>query len=468
MRVVRDFESGLSVVEMLIELIESPFLAVLRETLPVHGMRTRPSVADPAALLVVGAATVVCGGDRPADRELAFHWDKLLPHFVAAGMRVPSKPLRAQNFRDYRDGVLGGALPEEFKETARDLFAGFAKDLGLFGDDESPLTDPGLTQTVYADGTNFAAATQVRDLSTSRSKLGEPRVAHDADQWTKGWGYTFCLLLARGAGLHQRVMLDVVHAPGIREMEVVVPAVKALQRRLGAGFRCFVYDGAMQGMHHRELRASGLVTVNKPKGIRRIDQWKAYRNSVMGNDAKLFELDDGCSRRHLLTVAAGMVWDVEETSWGLVRRAVLDNVAHRRLDVGGGRFAWEVDYVVRCPHGDHTVTVDPNATYPAQTVREFNKDRRATTAGRATMNLSEDLRMVQVNDPEILGPLYGLRNDAEANNSTFKHRYKLGSRSRSYTAARLDTDLWLCALLANTLAWRENCTPTGRSGRVSR
>jgi hypothetical protein len=464
-RVVRDFESGLSVVEMLIELIESPFLAVLKETLPVHGMRTRPSVADPSALFVVGAATVVCGGDRAADRELAFHWDTLVPHFVAAGMRVPAKPLCAQNFRDYRDGVLGGRLPEEFKETARDLFAGFAKDLGLFVEDESQLTDPGLTQTVYADGTNFAAATQVRDLSTSRSKLGAPRVAHDADRWTNGWGYTFCLLIARGADPRKRVLLDVVHAPGTREMEVVVPAVKALQRRLGPGFRCFVYDGAMQGVHHRELRASGLITVNKPKGIRRMDQWKAYRDTVMGKDAKLFELNDGCSRRHLLTVAAGMLWEVEATELGLVRRRVPDNVAHRRTDVGGGRSAWKVDYVLRCPLGDHTLTVDPNATYSAQTVRELDKDLRASTAGRATMNLSEDLRMVQVNDPEIIGPLFGLRNDAEATNSIIKNRYRFGTRSRSYTADRLDTDLWIFAVVTCTLAWREHCTPTGRAGR---
>jgi hypothetical protein len=468
-REVRDFEAGLAGMERLVEFIESPFLAVLKDTLPVRGMTTRPAVADPGALLVVGVASVIFGSDRAANRELRYHWDALVPRFVAAGVRVPHKPLSAQNFRDYRDGVLGGTFPQVFKETARDLFAGMALDLGLFPEVDSPWDRPLLVQAVHADGTKFAAASQVGAGQESRARTGPARVVADADKWTSGQGYTFCVLAARGPDPRQRVVLDVVHAPGSAEMVVVVPAAVALRRRLGDRFRCFVYDGAMDGSHHSALRAAGLMTANKPRGIRRVDQWRKFRDSRLGKAAKVFELDIDCECRHLFNLAAGLAWDIEAgVGDDLHRRRVLDVADIRRFEVPAGGYRWEADLVVRCKHGDHVVTVDPNTTLGATTVGAMrtNPDR-PVSLGKATANLARDLRLVQVNDEEEFLKLFGLRNDSESGNNIINHFYLL-DRANSFTAKRVDMDLWLYALMANTLAWREHCTPTGRSGRASR
>jgi hypothetical protein len=462
MRAVRNFEAGLSSIEKVIEFIESPFLAALKASLPAQGMNTKPAKAEPAALLAVGAATVVFGSDRAADRELAYHWDALLPHFESACLRVPADPLRSQHFRDYRDRVMGGQLPDAFKELTRELFAQFALELGLFPRVASPWTAPQLNQSVYADGTKFAAASQVTGVKNSRAQL-HPRVVTDADEWTHGRGYTFCLLVARDPRPHRRVILDIVHAPNSSEMDVVVPAAIALRHRLGTGFRAFIYDGAMRGTHHVALRRAGLVTVNKPRGIRRIDQWRTFQDSRLGKAAKVFELDTGCERRHLLTLAAGMAWDVEPgVGQDLHRRRVLELGDLRRLPATSGEYRWEADLIIRCPHGDHVVTIDPNETISATTVRALRTQPDGSTGTRqATANFSEDLRLVQVNDEDLFAPLYGLRNDSESGNNHLKFTYRL-NRSRSYTVGRHDTDLWLYALMANTLVWREHCTITGR------
>lgn len=58
------FDEGLSQIERLEVLIDSPLLKLVAPRLPAHGTRTKPALADPAALLVVGAATVIFGSHR--------------------------------------------------------------------------------------------------------------------------------------------------------------------------------------------------------------------------------------------------------------------------------------------------------------------------------------------------------------------------------------------------------------------
>lgn len=452
-----DFNEGLAKVEQLEVLIGSPLLRLSRPLLPHQGMTTKPSAAEPAALLVVGAATIVLGSDRAADRELRAHWSRIRDAFRSEGYRVPDRPLRSQQFRDYRDRVLEGSLPGSWKDEMRDRYLGLAVTLGLFPESDAAWTELPTTGVVTSDGTWFAAASQVTSPKRSRSKYGNPRVVTDADRNNKydkkGTGYMFCITSVRGDRARQRVVLDVAHAPKSAELDVVIPTALRLRDQLGDRFRCFVFDGAMRGTHHRHLRGAGLLTVNKPAGIRRADQWKLHRDTPVGEGAKVLDLDWGCRCRHLVTVTAGMFWELEEAAnGGFRRRRILEVADVRRIPVDDG-FRWEMDFTVRCPDGDHTFTCDPNATLRCA-------DGKALLNGGdlrygSEVNLSETLRIVQPNDDKFRS-LYGRRNDSESGNKNAKFDFELGKRARSYTRERHETDLWIYSLLANSLVWEEH------------
>jgi len=452
-----DFESGLSQMERLEVLTASPLLRLSSECLPRHGMSTKPAVADPAALMVLGAATVTFGSDRAADRELRAHWPRLRDTFEEAGLPVPDRALRAQHFRYYRDCILGGGLPEEWKGSARDLFRGLALEIGLFPEVASSWIDPHPHGIVSSDGTWFAAASEVVDMSTSRSTTGRPRVVGDADRKhkydRKGLGYMVCITSVRGSAQRERVVLDVSFAPNSAEMDVVIPTIANLRDHLGDRLRCVVFDGAMRGVHHRALRSLGVLTVNKPAGSRRLDQWRAHIDTVVGQEAKVLRIDSGCVHEHLVTVTAGMFWELEPSGGGKYRRRrVLEVRDVRRLPSGGG-YRWELDVELRCGSGSHIYTVDPNATIPCATGAELMKAEALTY--RSKLNLSETLRILQMND-EQFAVVFGRRNDSEAGNKNAKFDFGLGHRARSYTRQRHETDLWLYALLANSLVWQEH------------
>lgn len=451
-----DFTAGLSQVERIEVLIGSPLLWLLGPALPVYGMATKPSAAEPAALLVVGAATLICGSDRAADRELRAHWPRLRRSFVAAGYRVPVEPLQSRHFRDYRDKVLGGSLPEEWKDDARGLYAGMSLQVELFPDSVRAWNDPHLDGVVTADGTWFRSASEVRGMKKSRSKTGSPRILKDTDRKNKGGrGYMFCIVSVRGEGPRKRVVLDIVHAPKSAEMKFVTPCILRLRERLGDRFRCFVYDGAMHGEDHRRFRKAGLVTVNKPKGLRRPDKWSRHLDTVVGEVAKIFDPDLGCGCRHLLTVTAGMFWEPESNTFNGYRRSRILEVAElRRVGPVKGEFSWELDLVVRCGHGDHVFTVDPNAEVACATGAELNASDGGRLRYGTTLNLSDKLRVLQANDDNF-AKVYGRRNDSESGNHSLKSDFGLGHRAGSYSVERHDTDLWIYSLLANALVWEE-------------
>ncbi|UDY34026.1 hypothetical protein [Dermatobacter hominis] len=481
-----DFDKGLADVERLEVLIASPLLHVLGRDLPAYGTSTKPSAAEPAALLVVGAATLICGSDRAADRELKAHWPRLHAAFVAAGYRVPAAPLRSQHFRDYRDGFLGGALPDSWKQTARTMFVELALSLGLFPENDEPWIRPHLDGIVTADGTWIAAATDVRDMTTSRSRTGTPRVAVDADRKSgdrtggeterpvkgtgvkgiakskrkqRGWGYMFCITSVRGGAPRLRVVLDVAHAPNSAELDVVIPTVRRLREYLGDRFRCLVYDGAMAGVHHRKIRRLGVLSVNKPKGLRNPKLWSRYRGERVGVGAKVLEVANDCEHRHLLTVTDGLFWELTETVvGGYVRHRVPEVTDIRRFEVGptsDDGFRWEMDVTVRCERGDHIITFDPNATIKCATGAALRKSAHGPLTYNAELTLSQQLRMLQPNEDNF-APVFGRRNDSETGNKNLKMDYDLGDRARSYTVERVDTDLWIYSLLTNALAWAEH------------
>ena len=80
----------------------------------------------------------------------------------------------------------------------------------------------------------------------------------------------------------------------------------------------------------------------------------------------------------------------------------------------------------------------------------------------STVNLSEQLRMVQVHEDQF-AKLYGVRSDSESGNKNAKYDFGLGQRSRSFNVVRHEIDMWLYSLLANALVWQEHCQREARS-----
>ncbi len=473
MPVMYDFDLGLAQIERLEVLIASPLLAVLVPDLPVTGEKTKRSSGEAAALIVVGAATLICGSDRAATRELRAHWPRLRAAFDTAGIRVSGVPLGATEFRTYRDDLLGGVLPEPVKEALRELFVGLALELGLFPEVNAPWNEPDPDGVPTADGTWVRAYAEAGGEYGSASDSvsgdadrfnavkwkgnGGSKPTKDAEQRNKtSWGYNICIVSVRGDGKRhrQRVVLDIARAVDGDELAAAMPAFLRLKDRLGDRLRCVVYDGAMRGTHHLQLRAAGMVTVNKPRGIRKLDQWQQHRGTRLGKTAKVFELPISCGCRHLFNVVGGMMWEAHHAPLGLTRSA--EPLPVTTLDRHGpdadGVYSWTMTLRVPCREGDHVVEVDPNAKLPSITVKALQAGAKRSSA---VTNLAEDLRMVQMHQ-EVFRPVYGRRNDSESGNKTLKTDYGHGKRANSVTWGRVDFDLWMFALLHNALVLREH------------
>ena len=119
----------------------------------------------------------------------------------------------------------------------------------------------------------------------------------------------------------------------------------------------------------------------------------------------------------------------------------------------GDGFEWELDVALRCGAETHVWTVDPNSTIRCATGATLLSG--GPLSNRSTLNLSEQLRVLPPND-ELFAPAYGRRNDSESGNKNAKSDFDLGHRARSYTRQRHETDLWIYALLANALVWKEH------------
>lgn len=466
------FDSGLSDIRALELLIAGPLLRLLQAELPKYGMATKPSAAEPAALMVVGVASVLCGSDSRADSELVDHWPRLHQAFRENGYRVPEHPLTTGAFRYYRDEVLGGSMPESLAAMLRAAFAHLAIQLGLLPESEEPWLEPAVGQIVAADGTWQKAASEVTCVEDSRTafpgnredRIRRSRILEDTSALYSSVGYNTLVFSVRGDETRLRVILDVRNSRQ-SEMGDVVPALQDLVALVGTErLRCFVYDGAMTGEVHREIRTScGVLTVNKPKGIRSAGQWQRHRESLVSPDASGFQLPGILSQcAKVFNVAGGLIWDLERSSGRFVRRRVVEVREVSRHALGARGFSWSVCLRVRCSDHHHDIQLDPNAELVGRTARwQFE----GTGAPRRTriIKMPEVFRILGMNESDGFKAVYGRRNDTEAINRQLKTDLRMGHRAGSYTLGRALFDFWLAAILANSKVWEEH-RPGGSHG----
>ncbi len=108
-------------------------------------------------------------------------------------------------------------------------------------------------------------------------------------------------------------------------------------------------------------------------------------------------------------------------------------------------------------------TVDPNSQLSNSTrlpgtvgLRVQTVRRNDLVATRGTVNLAEQLRIVQPNCNPAMKHLYGLRNNSEAHHHRIKDNLRMGNRARSFTRHHHELDRLLAVLLLNVLVLAEH------------
>ena len=370
------------------------------------------------------------------DNELkAGLWDTIRQRNVAAGRPDPgANPFTYHHFAHWRnliacDGELLAGIANRFTRLA----VAHARQAGLLTTSGGgSVTHPHPARTIYGDGT------VVRPIY--RQPRGEPsgrRVDPSAAIHTRHdghiYGNNFVWFATRSPEPHSRIVLavDRVPEPG-KEAATAVDLVEAIHDIAGPGLQAVVYDGAFQGVHiDRIMRNNGLVVVNKVAAAAVADD-----GTVTPKQRPYTTVTHQISRnrtcRHTLHVRNGTIVDValaDDGSPVVVGEAVRRQVKRARRSDGTWRFNLAV--TIPCPHGDFEHWTSPHAT--------------DTEAWRP-----EHLRLLPPDDPTFQ-KLYGLRNDLEALNNTFK-RSLLVNRATSVGWERQLIDMYSYAVLHNSTA----------------
>lgn len=468
---------NLAHIERLEIVVNDPVFHLLAAQLPPIGTTTKPAATSTAGYLFVGVATVVYGGDDRATAELRAHWTSFIRILRKAGIPAPSQPLTAQHFRDFRDKFLvrkfGSveAANEVLKEALRAAALGQAKDLGLLhghewtvGDSSNGWFDVPRERVLIADGTWFyemyektppdmnqrkkkrknKRAGSKRQIRLTRSKQGRRRTTPDADYQGKAHGYSHAILSVRGDDRHRSIVLDLARCPKGHEMGVVTESLVRLRDRLPDEDMAFVYDGAMRGKHHKQLREElGLLTINEAPGhdgcaYRQYEGTQVPKSSTRLRDLA-FTTSSGETCMQRVEVLAGQLFRTEPSALRgrRQRQQPLDHVAVRRFDTDG-TYRWEVDVEFTCTehHEVHRATIDPNSTMGG-------------------IALAEQLCAVPPNH-ERFRALYGVRNFAESLNQYLKGTIMHTERARSTNGHRHELDLIFAMLTSNAIAWAEH------------
>ena len=246
------------------------------------------------------------------------------------------------------------------------------------------------------------------------------------------YGNNFVIVSARHDIPGSRIVLgiDWVTAPG-READTAVGLIGRVVQEAGPGIQAVVYDGALMGVHiDRLMRTSGLVVINKVAAASRKD------GKAVPKRRALARVEHQVGTRicaHSLHTEDGQVIDVGLADDGSPKvLAVTRRHQVKRTQRGDGTYRFNVAVEVPCPKGAFTIWLSPHAT----------GDRDTTP---------EHVRLIPPGDPDF-ARLYGMRNDAESFNASFK-RSLLVDRASSVGWRRQLFDLLGYVVLANSLAW---------------
>jgi hypothetical protein len=450
--------------------------------LPEYGTSTKPSMTSTTGMMLVGAFTVICGGDDRATAELRYHWLRIREMFIAAGIGAPRGVLTAEHWRDFRDTFLAGRLRSGHKAQRSDdrlgemvarlrtivrtTAIGQARSMGMLDACEwrpgahGLWVDIPMERTILGDGLWFREqcsenppprpkrsgkkkkSKDRRPVRHTRSKIRRRRVSRGIDTRGKATGYENVIVSVRGREPRRWVVLDVTRAVKAEEMDSFIESMRILLDEVGDSEFLALYDGAMRGEHHTVLRNElGMLTVNKAHGFDG-DKWSKMRGTPVGKRVRTvpvaFTASNGESCVKHMWAAGSLLWVVEQGLVSRINVAVAEHHSITRTAVPGG-YRWTLDVSVHCAeHGEaHHTQIDPCGMF-------------------GTRSLAEQLRILPQNFYEEFGEIYGRRNAAESGMRHLRYIMCNTTRARSMTADRADLDLWLAVLVNNALAWAEH------------
>lgn len=341
----------------------------------------------------------------------------------------PNAPvLLADTYRHVRDLL----ARDEHLETLQLAFThhsvALANGIGLLLPHGGSRTRPHPSRTIYGDGT------VVRPLY-NRAEKG--RQDPDAEEHTRHdgqiYGNDLVAIAARGPLAHQRVILAVgrVQERG-READEAIRLIRQVHAVAGDAIQAVVYDGAFRGVHHETLMTElGLIVVNKVHASKRDEERRTHRQVPLGQWTHAVR-KRSCT--HTLVAWNGSVFDASFDDGGaLVLSEPLARKQVRRYERGAYGWRFSLGVTVTCPKEEFVAWISPH--------------RQPSERGHGR---SDQLRLVPESDPHFQ-TLYGLRNDSESINSSYK-RTLIADRAaaRGWRRQVLDFASW--GILVNSIS----------------
>ena len=298
-------------------------------------------------------------------------------------------PITADTVRHSRNTLTRpdhlGQVTEALTRHSIDL----AVDIGLLPERGGSLTHPDARRTLYGDGTIVRPL--YRHDNPGRS---DPDIAKHYRHDGGHWGNNLVLAYCRGPNPHQRVILglDRVEQPG-READTATALFGAITRAAHGRIQAIVYDGALRGTHHNQLmRTHGLIVITKVHAAARRDRDTIVRTIPLGT--RQHQPADGQPCTHTLAAHNGAVHEAHIDDAGELHLSEpLARKQIRRFATRNG-YRFSLGVTIPCPREPFVTWLSPHPH-------------------------ADQLRLIPEADPDF-APLYGLRNDAESNNNSYK------------------------------------------------
>lgn len=428
-----------------------------------------------------------------ADQELLEMWEHVvLPEFAAQGVQLPAADRENFNpipgyagFQRWRKKhLIKGGLIAQAIDANRDAMLELGALIAVAEDTIStdPLA-PGLAQIIASDASVFRTASEVREVidtvdgqkvkrypGSRATPEGKPRpdVAGGRYGKVKKHGVTDGLyhvaICTKGYSTYTRLVLDVtVAAPGQAESDAAVPRLHRVLSAAPEGyFETLAYDGQIYPRHGLELLKRFGVYVTNHNAIKKEKSWhdsaeysgytRREHGQYRGRTVQTYHASlptqrhlraDGTPCLHHLVSDDGAVFPADRArGTGVPKKTgpVIPPRALRRERTPSG-FVVHLDYVIDCPHGPLTYTVEITETIP-------RKDGSVSWSSTVAAH-----RVIPEAWIERFRAVFGARNQTESFFSWLEQRFFIKDRAGSWGPDGQLVDLFCAAMLQNSEAW---------------
>lgn len=472
-------------------IIRCPLLYRVAQVFP-RQKTGRPS--PPAAyFLFYGQVARELRSFEAADQELLEIWEHVVvPEFAKQNIRLPAAK-RHQTFNPIpgyaafhrwrlKHLIEGGLIAQAIdanREAMLELGALIAVAEDRLSDD--PL-NPSLAQILTGDASVFQMASEIPEVEThfediryavypgSRAVKGGARPDMAAGHYSnvKKHGPTdgryHVALCTKGYSTYSRLIRDIaVAAAGQSESDAAQPLIDRTLSGAPAGyFQTLAYDGQIYPKHGLDILCKHGVYVTNHNAIKKqkTDHTDTeyggytrrghgqYRNRTVQTHYTSLPTQrhlhtDGTPCLHHLVSDDGALYPADRAG-GVGRPkktgpVIPPRALHRtRTDPG---YRVHLDYVIECPHGPLTYTVEITDTEP-------DKDGHISWGSKLAAH-----RVIPEAWIERFRAVFGARNQTESFFSWLEQRYFHKDRAASWGAECQLVDLFCSALLHNSEAW---------------